>query len=110
MKKTPSVSKIDQRGVIPVLFMVAILGLLGFFVIAGTFGLKNNLFNALFPKSASHAAGTVDLSIVPGSLTVSANQTFSVDLAIDAKTNQVSAADLEIDFDPQFLQVQSVTP
>ena len=52
----------------------------------------------------------VDLSLSPQTQTVSANQSFSLDVEIDGKANKVSAASFEINFDPEFLEVKSINP
>lgn len=52
----------------------------------------------------------VDLSLNPASQTTAVNQKFNLDVEIDGKSNQVTGADLEINFDPEFLSLESVTP
>jgi hypothetical protein len=104
--------KSDQKGVaVPLLLLgVAIIGLLGYFLISSTFPFKNQLMSSLFPKSSSRAAGMVDLSLAPATLTVKQNDTFLVGVNIDTKTSSPSAMDLEVNYDPTVLQATALEP
>lgn len=102
----------NQQGIaVPMILLgVAIIGLLAYFLISSTFPFKNQLMSSLFPKSSSRAAGMVDLSLAPASLTVKQNDTFLVGVNIDAKTSSPSAMDLEINYDPTVLQATALEP
>lgn len=54
MPNKPSFSS-NQRGSVPILLLLAALGLLVFILISNTASFKDKLFNALFPKPPSHA-------------------------------------------------------
>lgn len=47
----------NQKGAVPVLILVAVIGLVSFLAISSTFGFKGNLFSSLFPKKPTEAAG-----------------------------------------------------
>lgn len=66
--------------------------------------------SSLFPKSSSRAAGMVDLSLAPATLSVKQNDTFLVGVNIDTKTSSPSAMDLEINYDPTVLQAITLEP
>ncbi len=102
----------NQKGIaVPILLLgVAIIGLLAYFLISSTFPFKNQLMSSLFPKSSSRAAGMVDLSLAPASLSVKQNDTFLVGVNIDAKTSSPSAMDLEVNWDPTVLQATTLEP
>jgi hypothetical protein len=46
-----------QKGVIHILLLLAAIGVIGFLVVTSTVTFKDKLFNTLFPKPSSHAAG-----------------------------------------------------
>lgn len=52
--------KLDQKGAIPLLILLATIGLLGFLLIINTFNFKDKLFSSLFLKPSSHAAGPIN--------------------------------------------------
>ena len=45
----------NQRGVVPPLILIAIVGLLGFLLVANLGDFRNKLFSSLFPKPSSQA-------------------------------------------------------
>ena len=46
----------SQGGALPILILLAAVGILGFLLISNTFDFRDTLFNRLFPKPPSHAA------------------------------------------------------
>ena len=56
MPTSTSLSTGNQKGAIPVLFLLAAIGLLIFIFLTSTFDFKDKLFSKLFPKPPSHAA------------------------------------------------------
>lgn len=48
--------KVDQKGAIPLLILIAGLGLVVFLIISATFSFKNQSFQQLYPKPSSRAA------------------------------------------------------
>src|SRR3990167_11101957 len=46
----------SQGGALPILILLAALGILGFLLISNTASFRDQLFNQLFPKPASEAA------------------------------------------------------
>lgn len=95
----------NMRGMIPlVLLYVAAAVILVLFFVFGSFPIKDKLLGGLFPQLTSQAAGTVDLELIPNTVSVAKDQTFLVDVAINAKADQPSAMLLAIDYDPQVLQ------
>ena len=98
----------NSRGVISPLILVGIVVVLVLFVVLGNLPIKDRIFGGLFPQSESQAAGVVDLSLVPEAVSVAKDQTFLVDLAIDAKTDQPSAAVFTIKYDPAVLEATAV--
>jgi hypothetical protein len=102
----------NQTGIVmPVVFlMVAIVGILLYFFVTSTFPFKDSLMGSLFPKDSSRAAGMVDLSLAPPTLSVKTNDTFLVGVNIDAKTSSPSAMELEVNYDPSILQATALEP
>jgi hypothetical protein len=47
----------NQKGVVPILFLVAAIGLIGFIVAANSADFKGGIFADLFPKPSSNAEG-----------------------------------------------------
>lgn len=95
----------------PIVFLlVAVAAIILYLVISSTLPFKDAFFKAIFPKGSSQAAGVVDLSLIPDAITVKQNDTFLVDVAIDAKTSQPTAMELEIDYDPAVLQMTALEP
>lgn len=45
----------QEAGTVPILVMVAVIGLVAFLVFANVAGFKNKLFSSLYPKPTSHA-------------------------------------------------------
>src|SRR6266545_2078651 len=45
----------DEAGVIPILILLAAVGLISFLLVSNTFNFKDILFATLFPKPSSHA-------------------------------------------------------
>ena len=99
-----SAQRINSRGVISPLILIGIVSVLVLFVVLGNLPIKDRIFGGLFPKSDTQAAGVVDLSLVPQTVGVAKDQTFLVDVAIDAKTDQPSAAVITIQYDPAILE------
>src|SRR5690349_7439124 len=48
----------DQKGAVPILVLLAALGIQIFFATSSTFNFKSSLFGSLFPKPASNAQST----------------------------------------------------
>src|SRR3990167_6584437 len=46
----------DQGGALPILILLAAVGIIGFLLISNTFNFRDNLFSQLFPKPSSYAA------------------------------------------------------
>ncbi len=92
------------RGIISPLILIGVVVIIVLFVVLGNFPIKDKLFGGLFPQSESQASGVVDLSLVPDAVSVAKDQTFLVDLVIDAKTDQPSAAVFTVKYDPTVLQ------
>ena len=61
------------------------------------------LFGIVLPTSAA----TLDFN--PDSVSTSQDGTFSVDLTIDAGTEQVAGTDIYVSYNPSYLELQSVT-
>lgn len=89
-----------------------VLGLLCLTFLSALFA-KNNFTTPVFAVDPQQAiqveAQKVDLSLTPEVQNIASGQTFEVAVGIDGKTNQVTAADVEILFDQEYLEVQSVT-
>jgi hypothetical protein len=112
--------KFGEKGVIstlPLLLIIAIVGIIGFILIASTAPL-GGLLGQINPKPKSHAAVSGPLGTpIPGKVVimvidapnVNTGQTFTASLNIDTKTDKVSAADIGVTFDPTKIQVQAVT-
>lgn len=60
-------------------------------------------------QSVATAQETVDLVLTPGSTTVDEGQTFSVTVEIQSGTQEFNGANVFLDFDPAYLQVNSIT-
>ncbi len=58
--------KLNQKGAIPLLLLIAGIGLLVFIFITSTTSFKDKLFNTLFPKPPSHASETFNRFAVAG--------------------------------------------
>src|SRR5687768_4266509 len=101
--------KLNQQGVIHLLFLLAAIGLIAFLVISSTASFSDNLFGFLFPKKTSQASGVVDLSLVPSAITVNKDGTFNLDISIDPKTEQVTATEIHVSFDSSKLEPISFT-
>lgn len=97
----------NQRGVITPLLLASI-GIIAFFIIASTISFNNGIFSYIFNKPSSFAAGSVELSMQPSQATVAQNDTFTIDINMDAKTQQVTAASVLVNFDPIRVQAISV--
>ena len=96
-----------QSGIISPLILIGVVSVLVLFVVLSTLPIKDRLLGGLFPKSDSQAAGNINLSLVPNAVSVSKDQTFLVDVVMDAGTAQPTAAQLNIKFDPTVLQALS---
>ena len=95
----------NMRGMVPlVLLYVAAAVILVLFFVFGSFPIKDKLLGGLFPQLTSQASGTVDLELIPNAVSVSKDQTFIVDVAVDAKADELSAMVLVLDYDPQILE------
>lgn len=107
-----SLFKNNQQGIVmpAVLLLIAALAILAYFLITSVAPFKDGFLSALFPKDSSQAAGVVDLTIIPDALTVKKDETFLVDITIDAKTSQPTAMELEINYDPAVLQLNTLEP
>lgn len=112
MFKLLPVKKNDQTGIVmpAILLLVAVVVILAYLLLSSTLPFKDTFLSALFPKQASNAAGVVDLSLIPNAVNIKQNDTFLVDITIDAKTEQPTAMDLEINYDPQYLQATALEP
>lgn len=97
----------NSKGVISPLILIGAVVLLVLFVVLGNLPIKDKFLGALFPQSRSQAAGVVDLSLVPPAVSVAKDQTFLMDVAIDAKTEQPSSALITIKYDPTLLEAVS---
>ncbi len=100
----------NQLGITPPLVLVAVVGIIAFLLIANAFSFKDKFFNALYPKPPSHAAGAVELNLLPTPITVTTGDNFNVDIAVNPNGEQVSAAEINLSFDPQKLQPVSLQP
>lgn len=100
---------LNQKGIAPVLLLVAAIGIMGVMAIASNAPTDNKLFTSIFPKPPSFAAGTVDLSVTSPSASVTTGATFNASVNINANTNQVSAAVIEVNYDPLKLKANSIT-
>jgi hypothetical protein len=102
----------SQQGIVlpALMLLVAVAAVLIYFVISSTAPFKDGFLSSFFPKSSSQAAGVVDLSLVPDTISVKQNDTFLVDVVIDAKTSQPTAMELEINYDPAVLQMTALEP
>ena len=49
--------------------------------------------------------GTVTVSLDPASLAVTPEKTFVMDIAVDARSQEVNGAEVHLDFDPDYLSV-----
>ena len=104
--------KLNSRGVIsPLIFVyVAVAAFIVLFLVIGNLPIKDRLLGSLFPQMASQAAGVVDLELVPNAVSVAKDQTFLVDVALDAKTERIGAATIELDYNPQILELKTLAP
>jgi hypothetical protein len=50
----------NERGAMPLLLLITVIGLIGFFVISSVAPFRNNIFSALFPKKTSQAANGIE--------------------------------------------------
>lgn len=99
-----------EDGMIPPLLLVAVIGIIGFLLIVSVVSFKKEDFSTLYPKPPSHAAGgTVDLSLTPTPISIAQGGTFNLAVNMDAKTNQVSAAQVQVNYDPTVLEAQSIS-
>jgi hypothetical protein len=64
----------------------------------------------LFPflSTGVQAAGEVDLSLLPASQTVQAGSSFNVDVQIKCNGQEVDGLEVFLDFNPEYLEVQTV--
>lgn len=74
-------------------FLTTIVGVIAFILMATV--------------STAYAAGT--LIFDPSSTDVAVDQTFTIDVNIDAGTDQIASTDVYIDFDEEFLELDTVT-
>lgn len=102
--------KLNSRGIIsPLIFVyVAVAAFIVLFLVIGNLPIKDKLLGGLFPQMASQAAGVVDVELVPNAVSVSKDQTFLVDVAVDAKTERIGAVNIDLAFDPQLLELKTV--
>lgn len=102
--------KLNSRGVIsPLIFVyVAVAAFIVLFLVIGNLPIKDRLLGSLFPQMASQAAGVVDIELVPNAVSVAKDQTFLVDVAIDAKTERIGAVDIKLDYNPQLLELKTL--
>jgi hypothetical protein len=56
------------------------------------------------------AAGTVEISLLPASNTVTAGDVFTLTIQVATGTQLVDGASAYVDFNPAYLQVQAITP
>ncbi len=66
-----------------------------------------NVFIFLFLAVVSASAATLNFN--PNSVNTQQDGTFSVDVVVDAGTEQVTGTDVYVIYDPQYLQLQTVT-
>ncbi|CAN5242633.1 hypothetical protein BH09PAT2_BH09PAT2_07830 [soil metagenome] len=66
-----------------------------------------NLFLFLFVAVAAASAATLNFN--PSSVSTQKDGTFSVDVVADAGTEQITGTDIYVLYDPQYLQLQTVT-
>ncbi len=66
-----------------------------------------NVFIFLFLAVVSASAATLNFN--PSSVNTQQDGTFSVDVVVDAGTEQVTGTDVYVIYDPQYLQLQTVT-
>lgn len=71
------------------------------------FSVAINIFIFAFLVVASTYAATLNFN--PNSVNTQQDGTFSVDVTIDAGTEQVTGTDVYVIYDPQYLQLQTVT-
>jgi hypothetical protein len=101
----------SQSGFAPVVLILGVVvAIIIFLLVSSTFPFKDQLLGSLFPKDISKAAGAVDLALVPDAVTIKQGDTFLMDVTIDAKTDQPSAMELEVNFDPAILQATILEP
>lgn len=67
------------------------------------------LLSILFVSGGSHVMAGAELQFDPESSEVEVDDTFSVDINIDAGSDQIAATDVILTFDPDLLSLQSVT-
>lgn len=93
-----------QSGALPLIILIAVLGLVGFLIIAGTFSFKSNLFSKLFPKPPSRAAGAVELSIKPSPVKVAPGSSFDLEVYVDTHGQSLNVAQMVIKWDPEYFE------
>lgn len=67
----------NQKGAIPLLLLIATVGVIGFLLFSSLAPFKDHLFSIFYPKPPSHAAGSSVVKVVDGKLYVD-NQLFII--------------------------------
>lgn len=91
------VSKRQLYSIIVVVILISAVGI-GLYLVS-----QPQIFK---PKAASDS--TVDLKLLPQNITADLGSEFGIDVNIDSKTASVSAAQLKINFDSQFLEAKNI--
>ena len=94
--------------VVKILLLIAGVGLVIFLFITSIAPFRNNFFSALYPKSASNAAGGASISLYP-SITASVGQTFTTPVMIDTAGEDIVGVDIQLNFDKTALELTDVT-
>lgn len=99
---------VNDKGIAPIFVLIAAIGLISFLAINSTSSFKNNVFSTLYPKKSSLAATNVQLSLTPSTNSVLPSQTFNLEVMIEPQGEPVTAADIQVNFDPNLLQATGV--
>jgi hypothetical protein len=101
------------KGFIPILILVvgaAVLGLLFLNKDNFTSSAPSNIAPSSDTKQVQNAApqGTVEMMLDPATKATMVNQSFSLMVNVDPKTESVSAVDLKLSYDPAYLEATSI--
>ncbi len=100
----------NQKGAAPLIFLLIVFAVIGFITITNFAPFKNGLLSSIFKKDASHASGgTVNLSLLPGQQNINPGGSFKVDVMMDPQGAQVSAAQIQVNFDPKIVQATQIS-
>ncbi len=102
------------RGLIPILILaLVIIAVILFFYKGYPFNNSSSNISpsvSNIPATAPQSKGVVELMLDPADATATANQTFNISVKVDTKTETISAIDLHLNYDPNYLEATAVNP